>query len=225
MRIWVRKIKSSLDKKYSHLLIALLINFIFSTFVTGTITSIILSLFFLLTMITIVETFAIKLKLFKLYTLIAFFAFSLQVINELGLIEYADTVYLVIVYSIHIIYLAAGVYLIFKDILTSKKVTLDTILGSICIYFLIGILWALIYGICSTIDNNAFSESLTEQRGVRTLIYFSFTTLTTVGYGDISPVSHLTRMLTNLEAIIGQMYPAIIISILVSIYTSERTKS
>ena len=60
--------------------------------------------------------------------------------------------------------------------------------------------------------------------GFSAFLYFSFTTLTTVGYGDISPASDITRMLTNLEAIVGQMYPAIIISILVSIYTNQRMK-
>ena len=224
MRIWLRKIRSSLDKKYSHLLIALLINFIFAAFASDPITSILLSVFFLLTMTAIVETFTIKPKLFRLYTFIAIFVFALQVINHLGLIESGNIIYLIIVQSIHLIYLVVAVYLIFKDILTSQKVTLDTILGAICIYFLMGILWALIYAICLTFDNNAFSQSITDQNSLQTLVYFSFTTLTTVGYGDISPASPLTKTLTNLQGVIGQMYPAVIISILVSIYTSNRAK-
>ncbi|MEM7717215.1 MAG: potassium channel family protein [Cyanobacteria bacterium P01_A01_bin.68] len=55
-------------------------------------------------------------------------------------------------------------------------------------------------------------------------MYFSFTTLTTLGYGDIIPVSPLAKMLTNLEAIIGQLYPAILIAILVGGYISQRRK-
>lgn len=225
MRIWLRKIRSSLDKKYSHLLIALLINFIFISLDINTITSIIVALLFLVTMIAIVETFAIKPQLLKLFNFIAIFAFSLDLIGgKLGLIDYENTIYVIIVELIYIIYLSTAIYLIFQDILASKKVTLDTILGSICIYLLLGILWGLIYAICLIFDDNAFSQSISDQSPLRTLIYFSFTTLTTVGYGDISPVSPLTKMLTNLQAIIGQMYPAIIVSILVSIYTSDRSK-
>ena len=218
----LRKFRRSLDKKYNHLLIALLINFVFAAFVTGPISRIFLSFFFLYTMVTIVETFSLRPRIFKLYNLVVIFAFVLEVLLNLVFRNSANMDYIVIVQLIHILYLAVAIYLIFKDILTAKKVTLDTILGSICIYFLMGLLWALIYGICITVDDNAFSQLLTDQKSLQTLIYFSFTTLTTVGYGDISPVSTLTKMLTNLQGIIGQMYPAIIISILVSIYTSQR---
>ncbi len=63
-------------------------------------------------------------------------------------------------------------------------------------------------------DGNSLSEA----------VYFSFTTLTTLGYGDIIPMSSLAKMLTNFEAIIGQLYPAILISILVGSYLSQKTK-
>ena len=55
-------------------------------------------------------------------------------------------------------------------------------------------------------------------------VHFSFTTLTTLGYEDIVPVSTLATMLTNLEAVIGQLYPSTLIAILVANYTAERTK-
>jgi hypothetical protein len=54
------------------------------------------------------------------------------------------------------------------------------------------------------------------------VFYFSFTTLTTLGYGDVSPVNSFAMMLANAEALIGQLYPAIVIAKLVSLYTEDK---
>jgi len=54
------------------------------------------------------------------------------------------------------------------------------------------------------------------------LVYFSFVTLTTVGYGDITPVHPIVRSLSNLEALVGQLYPAILIGRLVAMELSAR---
>lgn len=220
----LRQIRRSLDKKYTQLLISLVINFMSASFLLGNIGRIVLSFIFVNTMITIVRTFSLSPKVFKLYNLIALLAFILEIISILRLIDNVNIAFSVSVQLVYMIYLATGAYLIFRDILFSKKVTVDTILGAICIYFLIGLVWSFIYSLCGTFDENAFSQSIRETGSFSPFLYFSFTTLTTVGYGDISPVSDVTRMFTNLQAIIGQMYPAIIISILVSIYTSGRVK-
>ena len=73
-------------------------------------------------------------------------------------------------------------------------------------------------------DSNAFSQSIIDIESYGRAVYFSFTTLTTLGYGDIIPVSPLAKMLTNLEAIIGQLYPSVLIAILVGGYISQRPK-
>ena len=60
---------------------------------------------------------------------------------------------------------------------------------------------------------------------LKTFLYFSFTTLTTVGYGDISPVHPIARSLANFEALLGQLYPAILIARLVSMeFESSKAK-
>jgi hypothetical protein len=64
-----------------------------------------------------------------------------------------------------------------------------------------------------------------DTRGFATLLYFSFTTLTTLGYGDIVPVSPSARLLTSFEAVAGQLYVAIFIARLVSLHASQRTSS
>ena len=102
-----------------------------------------------------------------------------------------------------------------------KKVNGDTIKGGIAVFFLIGTVWSLLYNIVYFLDANAFSKSIEAINLFDSMFYFSFTTLTTLGYGDITPVSDLARTLANLEAITGMMYPSIFIARLVGLYTAQ----
>ncbi|MEO0948886.1 MAG: ion channel, partial [Cyanobacteria bacterium J06641_5] len=89
----------------------------------------------------------------------------------------------------------------------------------------IGIVWALFYGIVASLDAGAFSQAIFDgSSSYSNPIYFSFATLTTLGYGDIVPVSPIARVLTSFEAIVGQMYPSILIARLVSGYVSQHLK-
>jgi hypothetical protein len=88
---------------------------------------------------------------------------------------------------------------------------------------LCGVLWTFIYHIVFLLDSTAFlfSQELEEYNY---LFYFSFTTLTTLGYGDVTPANQFAMNLTNLEAIVGMMYPSIFIARLVSLYTADELK-
>jgi hypothetical protein len=110
-------------------------------------------------------------------------------------------------------------------------VTRDRIAGAVTFYILAGVIWADLYYLVSLHVPGAFSgmthgES-PEDRSI--WVYFSFITLTTVGYGDITPVAHAARSLSNLESLIGQLYPAIVLARLVSLQVagggSEKDKS
>ncbi|MEM7761401.1 MAG: potassium channel family protein [Cyanobacteria bacterium P01_A01_bin.40] len=183
-----------------------------------------LSLISLYAIIIIVRTFSLKPKFFKLYSSIALLTFLLEIVGRMELYNSWTIDFLLSIQVVYILYLGGAAYLILRDILLSQQITIDTIRGSICVYLLIGFVWALLYGITSSLDSNAFSQSIVEIDSYGRAIYFSFTTLTTLGYGDIIPVSPLAKMLTNLEAIIGQLYPAILIAILVGGYISQRSK-
>jgi Ion channel len=95
------------------------------------------------------------------------------------------------------------------------EITFQRIQGSIVVYLLVGLVFAYtfqaIYFFAGPSSYNNISGP-----DLKTFLYFSFTTLTTVGYGDISPVHSLARSLANLEALLGQLYPAILIARLVS---------
>lgn len=101
-------------------------------------------------------------------------------------------------------------------------VTFDRILGAITLYILIGVVWSEAYQLIGIYEYGAFAGippgDLPADRS--TWIYFSFVTLTTVGYGDITPVAHAARALAILEALIGQLYPAIVLARLVSLYVA-----
>ncbi len=94
--------------------------------------------------------------------------------------------------------------------------------GAILIYLLLGVTWALLYQVVVLTIPHAFrlSEGMNGSDPDalhRQFVYFSFITLTTTGYGDITPLHPMARLLTMLEALVGQLYPAITLARLVSL--------
>lgn len=116
--------------------------------------------------------------------------------------------------------------LMLEKIFNAKDVTLDTIGYALCTYVLLGLIWTLFYAPLLTVDPAAFSQPITQQTGSpgATLIYFSFVTLTTLGYGDISPVSEVARSLAILEALTGTLFLAVLISRLVGAYGAGKRR-
>lgn len=99
------------------------------------------------------------------------------------------------------------------------RITYHRIVGAILLYLTIGLVFVALYTLVGAHSPNAFS-GLTVTAHVSLpsdLVYFSFTTLTTLGYGDIMPVHPIARSLSNIEAIIGQVYPATLLARLVSL--------
>ena len=114
--------------------------------------------------------------------------------------------------------------LMLLHVFNTKKITYNTIALALCIYILLGTLWTLFYIPLAMIDGNAFLFNVLNE-GVSlpdNLFYFSFVTLTTLGYGDIVPVSPLARSLAILEALTGVLFLAVLISRLVGSYNSSR---
>ncbi len=100
------------------------------------------------------------------------------------------------------------------------EVTAARIQGAVAVYLLLALVWAFGYALIGTLDANAFQESVpispTEVDSHR-YMYFSFVTLTTLGLGDILPISPLARLLVILESVIGQLFPVLLIARLVSL--------
>jgi Ion channel len=109
---------------------------------------------------------------------------------------------------------------ILRAILRARRVTNDTIYGAICFYLLLGLFWASIFALASISNPEAFSQrgAGTSLRDLNEALYFAFVTLTTLGYGDITPASSLTRMLAIFDAMSGQLYIAILVARLVALH-------
>lgn len=124
--------------------------------------------------------------------------------------------------------------LILLTVFRDETVTADTIVGAICAYLMLAISWGSWYTLLVLLSPDAFSVSpaLVASAGWHTphspfmplLEYFSFTTLATLGYGDITPITAGARMLSVLEGITGQLYLAVLIARLVGMHSARSVK-
>ena len=106
-----------------------------------------------------------------------------------------------------------------KQVLTVGDIDANKIIGSLSLYLLLGLTWAMIYLLLLAMDPQSFSgvEAANWQQGFSRIAYYSFVTLTTLGYGDILPTNHIAEFFVYMEAIIGVFYMAIIVSSLISL--------
>jgi voltage-gated potassium channel len=108
-------------------------------------------------------------------------------------------------------------------VLRSGRVTADKIFAAICVYLLIGFSWAFAYALADEIQPRSFTGPTEPARSdhvarVMQMRYFSFMTLTTVGYGDVVPRTSATRTMAALEAIMGQLYLTVLVARLVGLH-------
>ena len=112
-----------------------------------------------------------------------------------------------------------------RSLLKQRAVTGETISMSMSIYLLLGLSWGLLYIVIFTRHPDAFSfgtsPGVNEQRMFPVFIYFSLTTLSTIGYGDITPLSLPARYAAVAEGITGQFYLAILVARLVGMQMSQ----
>jgi hypothetical protein len=108
------------------------------------------------------------------------------------------------------------------------SVTVDTIAGAVCVYLLLAVIWALMFALMELTHPGSFqsngqmlASSSTHRAVGAELLYLSVVTLSTLGYGDVLPFSPQARMLAAIEAIIGQLYLAVLIARLVGIEASR----
>lgn len=208
--------------KYRQLLIVLIVTFVVTPFVQAGIGNVLLVSLLLYTILVIIGSLPLPRRLLVVYGAIAVAAFGLRLLSLFRLVDDLNQPFAIISQGIFALYLAGAAYWIGRDIFTTPEVTIDIVRGGISVYLLLGFVWSLLYGIVNTLDANAFSQPLLHQDSYLRAVHFSFTTLTTLGYGDIVPLSEVAQVLTNLEAIVGQMYSSIFIAILVGSYLAQR---
>lgn len=122
---------------------------------------------------------------------------------------------------------------ILRHVIRAKRVTLDVLFGVASVYLLLAAIWSVGYGIADTIEPGAIalaaedagtSADLHSVSGVRARAYFSFVTLTTLGYGDLRPVSDAARIMAMLEATLGQLFLVIVVARIVGLHTVQMAR-
>ena len=158
-------------------------------------------------------------------------AFFFNMMVRYGNVEFRNAGILILLLLYGLFYFLAIAFLI-RKISSRTAITSDTIKGGISIYILLGFFWAILYMVLLRLDESALINPSTltnigsnEETAGFECYYYSFTTLTTLGYGDIVPVAKYARILAMLEAIAGPVYLAIFVAQIIGMNIAQRMKS
>ncbi len=111
---------------------------------------------------------------------------------------------------------------ILRYILTEREITSDTVWGAMCAYLMIGLICAIAYAWLEEFAPGSFRGIAgTGSAATWEFVYFSMVTMTTLGYGDITPVHEMARSLATLEAVLGQFFVAVLVARIVAIMSSK----
>ena len=120
---------------------------------------------------------------------------------------------------------AVGIASLLDFIRKSREVRLEIIFAAVLLYLLAVFMWAFVYTFLELIDPGSFNTGPARpDELLLTFEYFSLVTITTLGYGDIAPVTEVARAFATLEAIVGQLYLVVAVAWLVGMYVSKRTE-
>jgi len=112
--------------------------------------------------------------------------------------------------------------IVLSDVMRTERVSFDTISGGLAVYLLLGLIFTEVYALILVTNPTAIHFSTIGDGGdIASIAYYSFITLTTLGYGDILPVSKSARAMASLEAVVGQVYLAVLVARLVGLHTSQ----
>ncbi len=153
--------------------------------------------------------------------IIAMFLGGPALCGSLVLILFDNNLMEIISLAFVIFFLAFTTGSILAYVISAGAVTMDKLFGSACVYLLIGLTFAAVYMMILQFQPDAVRVSAEDEQIVAfsDLVFFSFTTLTTLGYGDITPVSEHARTLAAMEAVTGVLFLALLIARLVALYT------
>jgi hypothetical protein len=121
--------------------------------------------------------------------------------------------------------LLAMMWAVFEIVFGPGRITAHRVRGAIALYLAIAIIFAWLYRLITAVVPTAFAglKFAAGQHGALSpFLYYSLTSLTTLGLGDITPVNSFARSLTVLEALLGQLFPAVILARILTLYTDER---
>lgn len=162
--------------------------------------------FFLVTIIAIHSSSLVKWGKYAGYMIS-----SILLITALALIRNTNSSLLLMFSSFSSLYMVFILALVITQIFEGGTITVYKIFGGIACYILLGLLWGSIYLTIYILDPSAFQYAggiINAEDAVKQLSYFSFITLTTIGYGDIIAISSASHLFVILEGLTGQLFPA-----------------
>jgi len=145
------------------------------------------------------------------------------------------TALVVVEHLLEIAFLGFTAAVLLRYLFRCSRVTTNVIFASLCVYLLLGVLWAFIYSLIVVVEPGAFAlqVDVDEHGPVMRLsgktteypLYYSFVTLTTLGYGDVVPIAPGARMFAVVEALVGQMYLTVLVARLVGLHIAQASRS
>lgn len=219
---FVKKLKK---QRYAHLLIAMLAIMNIAPFVSREMfPQVVISTFFFISILLAVRTLSLRGTLYWVALFFAILAFLSDVFIKVFpevVPRFLTTISLYSAFS-YAVLLALTIAVIIKDLLGNNPITVDKLCGSVCGYILLGIFWAFVYIMVYHANPLSFTYGKNGLPAeVFDLFYFSFVTLTTVGYGDIVPNTNWTKILISQEAISSTVYMSFLIARLVGLHSSK----
>ena len=221
MKIFIPGVKTFIFGRYGSLLACLLLAMLLQPFLDTRIGKLVLEFFFIAVLFAGLQAIGIKRSLlrFEVALLIA----SLIIGMAGSLLDY-EVLFLIGI-SGRALFLVLVAFTILFDLFQTREVTGDTLAGAVCVYLLIALIWGYGYLIIEFISPESYSFTLGHERlklwvsrEFFPFFYFSLVTMTTVGYGDMAPLTTESQLLATLEALIGQLYLTILVARLVGMH-------
>jgi hypothetical protein len=118
-------------------------------------------------------------------------------------------------------------WVVARAVFAAGRITYHRVMGAVLLYLTVAVIFAALFTFIGTLVPKAFNGMAVQDSPAlaSNLIYFSFATMTTTGYGDVFPVHPIARSLCNLEAVFGQLYPATLLARLVTLELVDRDRA
>jgi hypothetical protein len=207
--------------RFSFLLVSIILVFALRPFLKGLISiDILTDIFLSMVLLSAIHAVSQKRSAFIIAVLLAVPAFSLDWFSYIMKAPFLADLSRIM----SALFNAYVLVFILSFILKQKDVTADVLMAAVCGYFFLGLMWAFVFLFLEAVQPGSFELARGQAGNAGEFLYFSFVTMTTLGYGDMTPISSGARSLAVLSAVMGQLYLAVTIARLVGMHISQSLK-